>query len=80
MAKIDHAKRSALERMSRYGVDNIADMSLPRGLTPPKKRQSKADARQELEALMSEFKNGKPAAPARATGSMPNHTNRKAGR
>jgi len=70
MAKLDFHKRFAADRMARKGVDRINDFGLPRGLTPPRKRTSKADARNELEKLMKNY-NGKAAASGNATASKP---------
>jgi hypothetical protein len=53
MAKRDFSRSNARSLMRQRGIDNVADYGLPGGLTPPRKRQSKADARAELEALMA---------------------------
>ncbi len=53
MAKFDYQRRAEVDRLRRNGTDQINDYGLPRGLTPPRKRQSKADARAELEALLA---------------------------
>ena len=47
-SRIDRRRASARDRMARQGTDCIADDSLPRGLTPPKVRPSKAALRAEL--------------------------------
>jgi len=53
MGKVDHQKRNARDRVARQGSDNVADFSLPGGLNPPRKRQSKASLRAETEAAVA---------------------------
>lgn len=60
MAKIDYTRTNQRAQMRRYGSEAIRDFGIPFGLTPPRKRQSKADARAELERLMLDYKKKKP--------------------
>ncbi|UWL59236.1 hypothetical protein NIK97_06685 [Brucella pseudintermedia] len=54
MTKFDFHRRAAADRQRRQGSDRINDFDVPVGFrSPPRKRQSKADARAELEALMA---------------------------
>ncbi|MCZ8158636.1 MAG: hypothetical protein O9256_01930 [Rhizobiaceae bacterium] len=54
MAKIDHSRRNARDRMARQGSDSVVDFGLPAGMTPPKPRKSKASLRAEAsEAVAS---------------------------
>lgn len=54
MTKFDFYRRAAADRQRRNGVDRIDDCGVPVDFrSPPRKRQSKADARAELEALMA---------------------------
>ncbi len=55
MARIDHARANAAERMRRQGTDCIADMGIPGGLQPPRPRQSKAALRAEIEAATAKI-------------------------
>lgn len=51
MARIDHARTNSAERMRRNGVDRIDDYGIPAEFrAPPKRRQSKAALRAEIEA------------------------------
>lgn len=70
MAKFDYQRRSEVDRLRRQGIDRVNDFDVPVGFRgPPRKRQSKADVRAELEALLANHTaKTKPAAPARATG------------
>lgn len=55
MAKFDYQRRAEADRTRRNGTDRINDFDVPVGFrSPPRKRQSKADARAELEALLAE--------------------------
>jgi|GEM_PF-6272309 len=63
MAKLDYHRRAAADRQRRQGSDRINDFDVPVGFrSPPRKRQSKADMRSELEALLAQHnqKNKKP--------------------
>jgi len=54
MARIDHARANAAERMRRNGVDRIDDYGIPAEFrAPPKRRQSKAVLRAELAEAMA---------------------------
>ena len=54
MAKFDYQRRAEADRLRRQGTDRINDFDVPVGFRgPPQKRQSKADTRAELEALMA---------------------------
>lgn len=56
MARIDHARANAAERMRRNGVDRIDDYGIPAEFySPPKRRPSKADMRRELEAATAKI-------------------------
>lgn len=47
---LNHSRTNARDRMRQHGVDRIDDFSLPREFyTPPKRSQSKAALRAEIE-------------------------------
>lgn len=48
MARLDHSKPNARDRIARNGTDRINDFDLPAGMSPPKARPSKAALRAEL--------------------------------
>ncbi|NKB83341.1 hypothetical protein [Brucella grignonensis] len=55
MAKFDFHKRASADRQRRYGSESISDTTIPTEFhSRPKARQSKADARAELERLLAE--------------------------
>ncbi|KAB2681381.1 hypothetical protein [Brucella pseudintermedia] len=69
MAKRDFSRSNARSLMRQRGIDNIADMAIPGGLSRPKVQQSKAAMRAELERLLAEHAaKEKPAASGNATG------------
>jgi len=55
MARIDHARTNARDLMRSRGTDNISDFGLPVGLQPPRRRQSKAALRAEIEAATAKI-------------------------
>ena len=55
VTRLDHARAASRDRMRSQGVDNIADFSMPGGLTPPRPRKSKSDLRRELEAATAKI-------------------------
>lgn len=48
MARLDHTKANARDRILRNGVDDLTDMGVPAGLAPPRQHTSKASQRQAL--------------------------------
>ncbi len=62
MTKFDFHRRAAADRQRRQGSDRINDFDVPVGFrSPPRKRQSKAEARAELERLLAEYEKSGPA-------------------
>ncbi|MBB4064746.1 hypothetical protein GGR23_001933 [Gellertiella hungarica] len=50
----DFTKARAADRAARQGTDSVVDFGLPGGLTPPRKRPSKADQRAEAAAAVAQ--------------------------
>lgn len=65
MAKLDHARRSATQRMHRQGTEAAGDLDVVYRPGQPVKRMSKAEMRQETARLLKEFFARKSKSPPR---------------
>jgi hypothetical protein len=55
MARFDHERRAAADRIRQHGTEVVTELDPARPLPPPRKRSTKAEMRAESAKLVREF-------------------------